>query len=233
MAGDYRTLPFNGQRVRAARLALGLGTRDLARRAGTTWTVINSIEKRNFIASTTTLAEVRRIAGAVGLTVNDIIDAPPEKATPPHDADDTTRLAGLLATDLRLHRRSDIADALGWTLPRLRAAVRDLDAKLRPVGMRVHATSSQYLTLRPLFAQAQDDAEALDRRRVVRYGFITTEGRLMYQALNGELTDKTPHDEKPSLGRLTRLGILRPGVPTEPFSVLSDDARYAFDVADE
>lgn len=48
-----------------------------------------------------------------------------------------------------------------------------------------------------------------------------------------QLPDKTPHAEKPAIGYLTKFGVLRPGLPKEPFSVLSDEARHVFDIPDD
>lgn len=235
MSHTIKRIPVNGARLRAARQKQELGTRQLARAAGTTFVLIDSIEKENFIGSGTTLAEFRALARSAGLTMTDLLDETDAAAADDDSAaepSDLQRLAGVLITEPRMQSNDDIASALGWPLTRLHAAAHALNTELVPLGLRVHRNAG-VMCLRPAATSSIEDAKQVSRRRAGREGMTATEAGLLYQALTGTLPDKVGAGVRPSLGHLINLGYLAPGRRTEPNHVTTDDARFAFDVDSE
>ena len=230
MNQSHKRIPVNGARLRAARLNIGLGTREFARESGTTFTLIDSMEKENFVGASTTLAEFRALARAASLTMADLLDEDtdinPASSAPPNDVQ---RLAAVLISDTRMQTVDDICQGLGWTLNQLHQAADSLNAALEPLGLRVHRNPG-LMCLRPRTTSGLDDAQAVDTRRSGREGLNITEASILRRALNGELSDKLPESSRPAIGHLINLGYLRPGTRGEPFNVVTDATNYAFDV---
>lgn len=229
MSHTIKRIPVNGASLRAARQKQELGTRQLARAAGTTFVLIDSIEKENFIGSGTTLAEFRALARSAGLTMTDLLDETDSGDATAAQPSDLQRLAGVLITEPRMQSNDDIASALGWTLTRLHAAARALNTALVPLGLRLHRNAG-VMCLRPAATSSIEDAKQVSRRRAGREGMTATEAGLLYQALTGTLPDKVGAAVRTSLGHLINLGYLAPGRRTEPNHVITDDARFAFDI---
>lgn len=230
MSHTTKRVPVNGARLRAARLDLGLGTREFGRAAGVSFVLIDSMEKENFVSTTTTVAELRSIAHAAGLSLADVLDAPePRPICESGSPDDIKTLAAILITDSRMFSNDDIALTLGWTLRHLHAVAWSLDQVLEQLGLRVHRNAG-VMCLRPRTTQALEDVTEVERRRAGRDGMIATEATFLWQALNGSLPDKQGEGDRPALGHLVNLGFLRPGARKEQFHVPSDEARFAFEV---
>ena len=229
MSHTIKRIPINGALLRATRQKHELGTRQLARAAGTTFVLIDSIEKENFVGASTTLAEFRALARAAGLAMTDLLDETDSAHASTSEPSDVQRLAGILIADTRMQSNDDIAAALGWTLNRLHTAARALNTALLPLGLRVHRNPG-LMCLRPVAAASIKDANQVSRRRAGREGMIATEAALLHQALTGTLPDKVGAGVRPSLGHLMNLGYLEPGQRTQPNHVITDDAGFAFDV---
>jgi hypothetical protein len=86
------------------------------------------------------------------------------------------------------------------------------------------------MCLRPATPEALELAKNVDARRTGREGINASEANYLKQALNGELSDKLPKTAHPQIGHLINLGYLKPGARGEPLHVLTDGARYAFDI---
>lgn len=226
MTTDHQRVPVNGARLRAARLSLGLGTRELSRASGTSFTVVDTAEKENALATSITVADARRLAGAAGLSLSDLLGEPGEQVGI-EDSNGIKRLAAALTANTRMTPTDDLAVALGWTLPQLHRNARALDAALEPVGLRVHRISGQ-MCIRPRDANAHDVANEIDRRRAGRDTMTILEARLLRDALLGDSTDTPKDSEKPALGHLINLGVLRPGRRKEPFHVVTEAASAGF-----
>jgi len=227
---NYKRIPLNGARLRAARFNLGLGTREFARESGTTFTLIDSMEKENFVGASTTLAEFRALARAASLTMTDLLDedneSNPGASAPPTDVQ---RLAAVLISDPRMQKVDDICQGLGWTLNQLHEAADSLNASFEPLGLRVHRNPG-LMCLRPRTTSGLNDAQSVDSRRSGREGLNISEASILRRALHGDLSDKLPESSRPALGHLINLGYLRPGTSGEPFNVPTDATNYAFDI---
>lgn len=230
MTTGYHSVPINGALLRATRLLLGLGTRELARAAGTTFNVVDRAEKENTLSASATIADARRLAHTAGLNLADLLTE--STSTTGICGDDAQRLAGVLISDKRLIPRDDLAAVLHWTLDHLDRTTEQLDAALAPIGLRVHSTNGG-ICIRPRHLESLQAAQSLERRRASRETMNLTEARLLRHAvLHGGVDDKPTAYERPALGRLINLGCLRPGRTGEPFHVITDEAKAGFRTRD-
>jgi hypothetical protein len=232
-AQAYKTVPVNGARMRAARLTQRIGTRDLARDAGTNIMVINLMEKENRAGAQMSLADARRLASCVGLNLTDLLTEPPtrpDEEPTPEVTEDARLVIQLLALDTRLHERDDLADALGWTIPRTDAAIAIADTLLEHVGLRITRANTRR-GIRPTDSRALKAYERHLATRSAKNGMNAAAARLTLAALERQGLSGEPTDaDKPNLGFLINVGVLRPGQTGEPFHVLTDEARFAFEV---
>lgn len=229
MNDRHQSVPVDGTLLRSARLRLRLGTREFARQAGTTFAVVDRVEKSNALATSATIADARRLAKAAGVTLADLLAEP--TSTSATCGDDTQRLAAVLISDNRMTAREDIASAFGWTLDHLDQVANDLDAALVPLGLRVHSSNGA-MCLRPRHRESLEAAQAIERRRASRDTMTVTEARLLRQGLlNGGIDTNPTATERPALGHLVNMGVLRPGQPREPLHVVPEEVRGAFKVS--
>ena len=227
---EYKTVPVNGARLRAARLTLSLGTRELGRLAGVSLMAINLMEKENRMGAQMTLAQARRIAEAAGLSLTDLLTEPAAQPESVTDDADAQAVIQLLAQDPRLHERDHIAYAFEWDIPRTDAAIAAAEALLVPVGLRIQRTNTRR-GLRPSDPAAHDRFEKHLKERAAKNGMNAASARLLRSAILDEGLRGEPTDiSKPNLGYLINVGALRPGSTGEPFHVATDDAAFAFEV---
>lgn len=223
---------INGTLLRQKRLELGYGLRLVARSAKVSSTVVNTLEKRGFVFEGTPLLELQSIASACGLTLLDLLSEP--------EAHDDTResenldqvakqLISILIQDPRLHYKTHIAEVLKISLSDLRAVAGKVDEQIKALGLRVHRHNT-YIAIRPNDPAAYEKYRQLDKKRLNREEFIISEARLIHQALEGTLSESPSHAEKPYIGRLLRLGILKIGCVGQPLHVLSEEAAFAFEM---
>lgn len=229
MTDTIKRIPLNGTRLRAARLTEGLGTRELARESGTTFTLIDSIEKENFIGSHVTLAELRAIARAATLTISELLDEQPDTTHTDAPPDDIQRLAAILIAERRMQNTDDLCLALGWTLQHLHNTCQALNTALQPLALHVHRNPGA-ICLRPTNPETHQDVTNVDARKTGREGMNKTEAQLLHRAISGTLSDKLPETARPALGHLTNLGYIRPGRRGEHLHELTDDCLDAFNI---
>jgi hypothetical protein len=153
--------------------------------------------------------------------------AEPTQKASTNDPDAIKRLMAALIATTRMTATDSLAAALGCTLTKLHETARALDAALEPVGLRVHRISGQ-MCIRPRDPDAHNVGDEIDRRRAGRETLNMLEARLLREALLGQSTDQPKDTEKPALGHLINLGLLRPGRRKEPFHVVTHEARAAF-----
>lgn len=229
-----KSMYVNGALVRRARMDMKIGLRDFARRAVTTFTIINAIEKDNSISTSTSVAELSRIAHACGLSLAELLTPPASAATPQAPTDDFQALLPILMANPQLTSTTDLARALNWTRERVIDTAKAIDAALQPLGLKLHhyTPAMDRICLRPINPQTRDHIEKLEGMRTTTHGLNVAAARLLRQAVENRLPDQVTHGDKPHVGSLLRQGILRPGAVGEPAHVLTDDAAYAFNVTD-
>lgn len=227
-----KSMYVNGALVREARMVMKVSLRDFARKAVTTFTILNAIEKENSISTSTSVAELTRIAHACGLSLAELLTPPADTAASPAPADDIQVLLPVLMANPQLTSTTELARALNWTRDRVIDTAKAIDAALQPLGLKLHhyAPAMDRICLRPVHAQARDHIEKLEAMRATTHGFNVAAARLLWQAVEKRLPDQVPHADKPHVGSLLRQDILRAGAVGEPAHVLTDEAAYAFNV---
>jgi len=197
--------PFDGPRLRDRRLELGLSHRAVASEArlpSTTLLLIETGRPRSL-----TLAQLQLLARALGLHIGELFK--PAGAARAPDSNDAEHLGPLLLRNRTLVRVDDVADALGWDLPRVVAAAGDLDTRLRPVGLCVHAPSGR-LALRPAGRTRTDGIARLDDATEATKGMSSRSARLLLEAAQGRLQPKhLAHSDLPDYDWLAKRGLLQ------------------------
>jgi hypothetical protein len=224
-------LNIDGTLIREHRLTAGYSTREFAQLSRTTITVINSIEKESYLDPNTPISIVHRIATLCGLQPRDILINDNQIYPNASNSIDTLkRTAALLVQDARLHRKPDVAKALGITLKELNDNCYPLQVLLNAAGLRLHWNSAA-IGIRPYFTESIEDFRKLHQSRISRKGYTVTDAKLIAQALYSQLNESPKRSERPLLGRLLKAGVLAPGKTTDPLHVLTSQAAYAFDIS--
>jgi hypothetical protein len=130
----------------------------------------------------------------------------------------------------RQHAKERLAVALGWALDRLAEAITQLDRRLAPAGLRVHANSVG-VTIRPRDERAGSATRRLARLRDADEA-VKNNARLIHTALNGGLSKTEARvADRPVIASLHHQGILATADSGEGARLrISDEYRYAFDV---
>ena len=233
MKKQIKTIPVNGELLRITRQEMGLSLREFSKVSRTNIAALNTMEKCNVALKTTPILELNSVAAACGLTLADLLTPKPETFHPEPAEDNilvmAQQLAAILARDNRLHSKLLIAEHFNITLTTLRKVTTALNHLATPLGLRIHEHTS-LIALRPMDPKMLNQFEKIDRRRANTDGYTMTDAALVNQALHGFITEAPNHAERPRLGRLIRLGVLRPGAVGKPLHVLTEKAAFAFDI---
>ena len=170
---------LDGARIRTLRHAAGLSTRDLARRLGTSPTTITNLEAETNHEDLP-LRLIANLADTLGIAPAELYEISPEQAALPA-ADDRVIEAALLIAGAAIST-SQLADALGWTLARVRKAVRALAARHTQTGLRVQDCGWQRHALRAATEHlTADQQHALHRLGPVQRGLTVETAALLHQ----------------------------------------------------
>lgn len=146
----------------------GLSVRQAAKVTGTSQTAIRSVCDNDILNPAFTVRSLIRLCEAVGLLPGDLLDPPPPAADADEaTVDDARRLGRLLQSDTRLHPVDRLCAALQWDAPRTLDALKELDALLRPAGLKIHS-NAMGCTIRPDTVGDNPDAERRLRRETIR-----------------------------------------------------------------
>lgn len=226
------TMPVNRERLRQRLFEQGLSEREFSRRTGLGQAVIRGMLHRAELNGSTAIADINRCLEQTGLTAGDLLDPP--APTDPDDTptDDVQVLAQMLTKDTRLILHERLALALGWDLERLRAAIDDLDPRLRPIGLRVHQ-NGMGVTIRPADNRADQAQARLDQFRDSDDGLHQGTARVLHAVYAGRLSgQETKNDHMVHLGALSNRGAIDVVPGQNGRFRLTPDTAYAFDVHD-
>lgn len=224
---------INGSRLRQRLLELRLSDREFCRETGLGQSVVRSMLLRDEANGTTPIADVARCLNTTGLTAGELLDppAPSDPADTPED--DIQVLAQVLQNDTRLHLHDRLAIALDWTLDRLQDASRGLDARLRPLGLRIHE-NGMGMTIRAADNRHEEATRRLDQYRDADEGIHQGMARVLYAAYTGALSgQETKSDHMVHLGALKNRDTIEVGSGKDSRYRLTPNAAYAFDVPPE
>jgi transcriptional regulator with XRE-family HTH domain len=225
----------NGQRIRARRLELGLSVTALAGQLGLATDTVHAIETGTLThPAGVSLGAVLGLAQALGLAPADLFDdsAPGQAAqptpAPSAAAPDDRALEAVLLAHGDAVTLDDLAEALGWPLGRLEAALHALHRRLEPTGARLTRTGwnryridsdQQALTSRQRHALAQrhraDDHDGLSVAAAAKLYLLST-------GVPAQLQQQLWHDD-PVAKRLARQRLATGGPPYD----LTPEVRFS------
>lgn len=165
------------------------------------------------------------------MTMGDLFDpaAPDEPVDTPDD--DIAVLAQVLTAQKQLHSEDRLAQALGWHLDRLRESITGLDARLRPLGLRIHR-NTMGVCIRTNDSRAKLALDRLTTYKDADDGLDHGSARVFYAAYRGTLsTTDLAKGHLPRLGALANRGAITVSSGVGDRIQLTDDAAYAFDIS--
>lgn len=191
--------------ARRRRQDLALTERELARLLGVGGAVVRGLEQgRNH--ETLPLGLLARWAELLGVQLA-LLLTEPDGEVQPTEPDDAAAIGMLLAEADRLIALDALADALDWSLERVRTAVADLAGRTAGVGLVVHRLNND-VALRPA-ATRGDEVKELLRVHQARRGLQLTEAKVLYRVMRGTLElNHLGNADRVALGRLQRAGIV-------------------------
>lgn len=226
-----RTIPVNGQALRERLLTAGITDRTYVDRSGIGYSSARSMLIKNEISGAVSIADFRRAALEAGMKVGDLLDLTPQPVPDETPAEDIAVLAQVLTTQTQVHPEDRLAQALGWHLDRLRAAIVGLNASLDAVGLRVHH-NTMGVSIRASDNRSSEALKRLTAYRDADDGLDIGTARVMYAAYKGALSPKNlAKQQLPRLGALMKRGVITVGSGVGDRIRLADDTTYAFDVS--
>lgn len=164
-------------------------------------------------APSLTLAQFLRLADALDVDPCDLLSVEhPVRTDPEGQPDDPARLGAVLHDLNGAIPAVVVAEALGWTLPRLHAAADALTEQLSAAGMTVQRQSGR-LALRACDDRHADVLKAVRQHpRASHSQRVVTPGRarLVYQAMQQPLSQHSLSDnDRREIAILMRAGILQ------------------------
>jgi transcriptional regulator with XRE-family HTH domain len=206
-----RTL-LDGELIHRRRIQLGLSERELAKRLGTGGAVVRGLvagtnQEEQPIKMLAALAEVLAVSfDELFGRVQPVAAAGKDTAAPAADA---AAVGALLGTDGRLVPMETLADALGWSVDRVRAALRELAERLPAAGLRLHLLNGSVSIVPAAAAVGPVELQRLSRAVLSRRGLKSSSARVLHQACTGVLdTGKQGNAERVALAGLVNAGLL-------------------------
>lgn len=209
----------------------GLTVRQAARVTGTSQSVIRSVCDNDILHPAFTIRSLMRLCEAVGLQPGDLLDpAPPVADADEATLDDARRLGRVLQSDTRTHPVARLCAALQWDAPRTLDALKELDALLRPAGLRIHSNAIG-CTIRPNTVGDNPDAAALSRVRDADAGLNNNTAAVLYAAYLGTLSTRgLGNDERVQVAKLRKDGALDVSTLPNAAPTLTKACGFSFDV---
>lgn len=130
---------INTDLIAERRLALNMSPRALHRAAALSHRVVYVTEPGSMAHASMTLAELTRLAAALGVPPADLLTTSSTDTTGPPTDDVGVLLAALMdEAKVALAHKEDVARALGWPLERIDTAAREAAARLPALGLQLH-----------------------------------------------------------------------------------------------
>lgn len=218
---------IDGQKIAEFRRLAGLSQRALARLLLVAPMTIHRIENGGGHGDLS-LRFVDKLATAIGVDIATLLPAPEEPEPKPDDVVVEAALAELG----RYVPIEELARALGWTLERADAALRNLQERLRITGQMVKKRRFDY-SIGPRPAVVTEGQHVnLQRSAISRWGLLLGPARVLRDALDGfvdgEWERNAPAWKTLALGTLLKNRLVRMDGQT---AVVVDDVRFSLDIA--
>ncbi len=214
------------KRLRELRHARGYSARRLARQLGVSPTTISNLET-GINHAEVALRLVTDLARLLGVTPAELFARPPDQ--PAAATRDDQAIEAALAITNSATTTTDLANALGWDLARVRRALRTLEQRQASSGIRLHEDGWQRHALRPATEHLSDEQQqALHRIGPQRRG-LTLETASLLADVAASSVGKTWHRNPSARQRIVLQTLLKQGlVEARPgeFFVLTPTARF-------
>ena len=225
------TTLLNAALVRARRLQLGLSERQLSAVTGLGQSVIRSVEAGTNHKDLT-LGDLTRLADALAVDPPQLLTSQTTRPDPAAGEDDEdvsaaelARLGALLYDVDRLVPVESLAVTTGLTLQRTHNVLAALDARLRPIGLRVHTLQNNVRVTPDLDAVDAATLRHTWRAHLGRRGLDIGQVHTLQQVRNGRRSKTLTNDQQVKVSQLTNAGLLTR--TTSGGAELSDDVRYS------
>ncbi|MCF6506848.1 hypothetical protein E9549_05425 [Blastococcus sp. MG754426] len=225
------TVPVNGAALRERLLSAGLSDRAYANRSGLGDSAVRGMLLRDEVNGSVSIADIRRAATEAGMSMGDLFDATATDEPDDTPSDDVAVLAQVLNSQRQMHPEDRLAQALGWQADRLRSAITGLDARLNPIGLRIHR-NSMGVCIRADDKRATHAVNRLNSYKDADDGLHQGTARVLYAAYRGTLSaTDTSTDRMMQLGALANRGAITVRTGVGDRVQLTADTAYAFDVS--
>jgi len=216
-------MKINERLLRSRRLQLGLTSREVAKRANVTMTLVKRLETTGEIG-TLQVQTVTALLDALGLELSEVV-------LPPQIEGANDQLVAAIGCLIQERGRgvmsADIASSVGCTLDKVEPALQVLDAHLRPSGLRIHRSSSG-ISIVPL---VRLDAGSGSLQEVLRYLSNINNGDivLVHRLLTEEISERSiamTTNGNVSLHKITGSGLVETNDGQLATSPLLNEALY-------
>jgi DNA-binding XRE family transcriptional regulator len=220
-------------RIRRRRVELRLSQRTVAAAIGTASGVVDGIE-RGTNHRDLTVAQLARLADALGLDVVDLFATPPpggdSDSGSGSGSDDAAVLGAMVELAGILTPVTALAEAAGWTLQRTNDALDVLEGRLGATGQRLHRQPGKVAIVRAVIGDDTDRIQTLVRSHLNRDGVSATEARMLRRIAAGTTPQNPSNPEAVALGVLANAGLIKttnPGGNKAPVWALAEDVRHS------
>jgi transcriptional regulator with XRE-family HTH domain len=219
---------LDGKRIRRLRHARGYSVRRLARHLGVSATTITNLEL-GLNHAEVALRLVTDLARLLGVEPGELFPRPVDQLAALTRDDQAVEAA--LAITNSATTTTDLADALGWDLARVKAALRALEHRQASSGIRLHDHGWQRHALRPATEHLTDEQQQALHRIGPRHRGMTVETASLLADVAASSVGKTWH-RNPSAGqRIVLQTLLKQGlVEAHPgeFFAITPTVRFGF-----
>lgn len=224
----------NGRLLREALLHNAYTDREFCRITGMGASVLRSMLFDNVISPGIAVSDLINCVRAAGISLDDLFTEPIPEPSTEHE-DDAVLLAQALISVTKRQPTRRVAAALGWDLTHTHAVIKDLRARIEPLGLDV--TTEPALAITACGGSGLDKITAeLNRRRDSDDSLHHGAARTLYKVMTGALsTRELPNDTQVQIAALSKRGAITLGPSGPERFTLSDDLRFALlePVADE
>lgn len=210
--------------IRRRRGELGLSQRALGRRLGVSSLTVGRIESGDN-GEELTLRMLGRLAEALALDPRDLIaDTPAPAPAAPSAA--LSSVGSLLAAADGPVAEATLTDALGITAADTDRLLAELDAALRPVGLRLHRHERHASIVSSAADRDVDALERLLRGQHATAGLSATDASMLFRAYTGTVDPvRLGNAEQVALARLNNAGLVDADL------TVTDDVRFGLDLS--
>jgi len=179
---------INTKLIAERRTALNMSPRALHRAAALSHRVVYVTEPGSMAHASMTLAELTRLAAALGVTPADLLTTSSTDTTGPPTDDVGVLLAALMdEAQVALAHKEDVARALGWSLERMDEAAREAAVRLPALGLQLHENQGAVALRAAHGALSAEDQQRVARAKTLRSHLRIDKARELHDIAHGRV----------------------------------------------